>query len=177
MRNKIRLTESQLHRVIKESVKRVLNEIDSSTVHNTMSSMSKAGAKERAQHIGDLAAYNYGGPDLVDAGYTVGRNYSGDLSIGRMVPSHKKGRSCGSEAEDRLYDDELAKYNNRNFIGRLFHKKPQQPVDYGKPDYVQTGEKIFQPSQPRTSNTKIARQATKLSQWLGNYGKSSDFRK
>ena len=34
MKQRIRLTESQLHRMIKESVKEVLNEVDSSTIYN-----------------------------------------------------------------------------------------------------------------------------------------------
>ena len=40
-KNRIRLTESQLHKVIKESVKRVLNEVSTDTLHNAYQKSQK----------------------------------------------------------------------------------------------------------------------------------------
>ena len=41
MKNRIRITESDLHRIIKESVNRVLNEVSTDTLHNAYQKSQK----------------------------------------------------------------------------------------------------------------------------------------
>jgi hypothetical protein len=51
---RIRLTESQLHRVIKESVNKILNELKGSTVQHAFNSLRDSGRDEQADNIADI---------------------------------------------------------------------------------------------------------------------------
>lgn len=59
-KNRIRLSESQLHKVIKESVKNVLNELDWGTYDSAMRKAAARGDYERAGRFGSASrdAYN-----------------------------------------------------------------------------------------------------------------------
>lgn len=150
----IKLTESDLHHIIKESVKRALNELENPTVASAMRKMRARGAEERANHLGDLAVHNYGGEELANQGYTA-REHGGELQLGKVRPN-SYGRT-GSEEEDMAYDDELEKYNSKSRIGRMFSKKPEKPVDYGKPN-IRYGTPRFSSGYSRTNDPKIASQ-------------------
>lgn len=100
MRRRVRLTESDLHRIIKESVSKVLNELDWKTLANAEKKASERGnssywrdkgednpigkavdARERAKRFGDAAkdAFNR------DYGYKRGRRYDdgyAEVSLG-----------------------------------------------------------------------------------------------
>lgn len=170
----IKLTEQDLHSLIKESVNKIITELDSSTVTNAMGKMRRMGANDRADHLGQLAVANYGGKDLSDAGFTS-REHGDRIGLGRNEDAYRRNRA-DSEANDRYYDEQMADYNKKNKLSRMFSKEPQKPVNYGKPEYVKSGQKFIS-AEPRTSNPKVARQAANFNKWARN-GKtsSSNFR-
>lgn len=59
MKNRIRLTESQLHRVIKESVKQVLSELDWKTYANAAKKRALQGNDDKAHALDDAATKSF----------------------------------------------------------------------------------------------------------------------
>lgn len=174
---KIRLTESQLHRVIDECVKKCLNELSRDTVSATIQKMRERGANERADELGRQAVRNYGGKELSDAGYTSRSDNRGNLRLGYETDMYRRNRT-GAGDEDEKYNKEKRDYDKKSSLGKFFSKEPQKPKQYGEPAYVKTGKKQFNVGGPRTSDPKIARQAAKFSRWAGNEdASSSDYRK
>ena len=167
-KNRIRLTESQLHSIIRESVKQVISELSSHTVRATMNKMKAMGAKDRAKHIGDLAVNNYGGKELQQNGFTT----DGD-TLGRITPDKVRNR-VGWERDDEKYLNDVTDYGKKSALGRIFSKKPQMPQDYGKSDYRNSGSKSFSESDPKTDDNRIARQAANFYRWCHD-GDDRDF--
>lgn len=120
-KNKIRLTESQLHRIIKESVKSVLNEIGDTNRGQYMLGR----LRNRQSNQGSKFARNTHYNDAGDAAYKAnGNDYSNAYKQGYDDES-KYGRNADSTWNRNNYDRvkfnyEVKKQEDMNNIGTKF---------------------------------------------------------
>ena len=122
--SKIRLTESQLHKVIKESVNKILKELKGSTIQRAYNSALDQGRNDQAEHIADM----YDDPNNVYQNrlafndgyqrYKTSINRNGTNGEGNLTDKHHAEYPLGSIVDS--WDDyyHSADYPKNSFSGR-----------------------------------------------------------
>jgi len=133
----IRLTESDLHRIIKRSVNRIISELNRSTMQSAYDKMIQQGRRGQAASMNDTFNDMYNGYDS-EGNFVNQTDLSGRGRHGFLRHSDK-GESTISNSES-TYGDETSKYNPNiadSYLGKRndsLAQKAQQIQDwqYGK---------------------------------------------
>ena len=108
MKNRIRLTESELHRIIKESVRNVLNELDRSTMQSAYDKMRQQGRYAQARSMNNTFNDMYNG-------YDQNGNYVNQTDLAGSPRHYFLNRSSQGESTisngKSTYGDETGNYN------------------------------------------------------------------
>ena len=133
----IRLTESDLHRIVKESVNKIISELNRSTMQNAYNKMMQQGRRGQAASMNDTFNDMYNGYDS-EGNYVNQTDLSGK---GRhyFLNHSDNGESTISNGKS-TYGDETSKYNpnvSNGYLGQRndsLAQKAQQIQDwqYGK---------------------------------------------
>lgn len=129
----IRLTESDLHRIVKESVNKILTELDRSTMQSAYDKMIQQGRRAQADSMNDTFNDMYNGTDE-EGNYVNQTDLSGKGRHGFLNHSDK-GESTISNGES-TYGDETNIYNpnvSDGYLGKRndeLGKKAQQIQDW-----------------------------------------------
>jgi hypothetical protein len=119
MMRKIRLTESQLHKVIKESVKRILKETSNALQQRAYDAMSSYGQVERANRLNDTArtaAFNRGDKFIPNLSTRVARqnNYD-DAYADNVNQDIKQGYNPKDDMFYNTYGDKTMPLDVKDF--------------------------------------------------------------
>lgn len=121
--NKIRLTESQLHKVIKESVQSILNEISYETARATYDKMEDMGQIKRAKKLSDTYS------DINDDEYAHYNLANNNMSfMDDNYPFGSKGNYWRNPTDNQLQrveDD----YSIKDITGSYEDFKPKHRTD------------------------------------------------
>ena len=137
MKNRIRLTESDLHRIVKESVNGILSELDRSTMQNAYNQMIQQGRRGQAAAMNDTFNDMYNGYD--SEGNFVNQTDLSGKGRHYFLNRSNNGESTISNSES-TYGDETSRYNPNiagSYLGKrndALAQKAQQIQDwqYGK---------------------------------------------
>ena len=137
MKQKIRLTEGDLHRIIKRSVKKIISELNRSTMQNAYDKMIQQGRRGQAASMNDTFNDMYNGYD--SEGNFVNQTDLSGKGRHYFLNRSNNGESTISNSES-TYGDETSKYNPNianSYLGKrndaLAQKAQQiQNWQYGK---------------------------------------------
>ena len=137
MKRRIRLTEGDLHRIVKESVNRVISELNRSTMQSAYDKMIQQGRFGQAASMNDTFNDMYNGYD--SEGNFVNQTDLSGRGRHYFLNHSDKGESTITNSES-TYGDETSKYNPNvadSYLGKKndsLAQKAQQMQDwqYGK---------------------------------------------
>ena len=101
MKQRIRLTESDLHKIVKESVKRILNEVEF------------GGESLHGNNPEDWAAMRYVRNDRIDHEGDAGLYDDDESGYFRNLRNWERNGDNESELLDKMYPDDYSKYFER----------------------------------------------------------------
>ena len=169
---RIRLTESDLHRIVKESVNRILLELNRSTMQSAYDKMIQQGRRGQAASMNDTFNDMYNGYDS-EGNFVNQTDLSGKGRHGFLNHSDK-GESTISNSEG-TYGDETSRYNPNvadSYLGKkndALAQKAQQIQDW---QYGKDGSQPYRTNSNMTpSHRRNANQEWRNKERMQRFGK------